>query len=767
MTIVATKAPDQDVTLGPILTDRNDRISEYKRRRPQTLQKRLTTSEATAYLEEGWTLRRNLSNNRVVVEKIKPHDEILENRMWCILYHLGFTELNKTRNFEIKVTGETGTVTKQIDVYAKFGDIVVVAECKSSNTKQGRHLQKDIGEFCSLQRPISNTLRRHYGAASKIKVIWLLVTSNIILSSPDRQRAKEANIKIIEERELRYFEEVSKKIGPAIKYQFLGEFLGSEKVPGLTNYSVPSIRAKFGGAWTYYFLAPPNRILPIAFVNHRGLRDLDGTPAYQRLLSRSRLKEIGEYIDAGGFFPNSILLNFRDTVRFEKQASVEDRQISFGNLFLPDRFKSAWVIDGQHRLFGFTETSDEGARHTLPVLAFEKLDKVSEAELFTTINSKQQKVQRGLLDELAGELKLDSEDFDERCSGISSRALDLMAAETGNPFEDRIRTADLADSDTVCLTISEIKKSIISTHLLGSLNRKTGIEIPGPFSRGTTKETVDALAEGLTKYFRAVESADTERWHRGRPGLLCSNVAVQGYIRLLAALVEHMKSETHQEPSSLDVDELVDQIKLYLAPVIEFVEESEDAEFEKRFKQPFGSGGPPRYFAQLCKLVIARYPNFRPEGLEEVLAEQETETIDRADSLVKSLVARVQTYIVNTLKHVYGSDYFDKGIPQKEIKLSAHNKKYEEKGEPMPVETYLDFIDLKKVVEHPQNWGQFSTKLNIRLPGERGGQARYLRWMDSVNEIRRVPAHPYGRKYKDEQIELLDFINERLNAVGI
>ena len=122
-----------------------------------------------------------------------------------------------------------------------------MAECKSNATKQGRHLQKDIGELASLQRPISNTLRRHYGADSKLKIIWLFVISNIIWSSPDRARAKEGNIKLIEEHELRYFEEISKKIGHASLYQFIGEFLSTEKVPGLTNYSVPAIRAKMGG----------------------------------------------------------------------------------------------------------------------------------------------------------------------------------------------------------------------------------------------------------------------------------------------------------------------------------------------------------------------------------------------------------------------------------------------------------------------------------------------------------------------------------------
>ena len=85
----------------------------------------------------------------------------------------------------------------------------------------------------------------------------------------------------------------NKTFKSAAKYQFLGEFLSEQKIPALSEYAVPAIRAKLGGNWAYYFLAPSDRILPIAFVNHRGL-----APAYQRVLSRARLREIGEYLDS-------------------------------------------------------------------------------------------------------------------------------------------------------------------------------------------------------------------------------------------------------------------------------------------------------------------------------------------------------------------------------------------------------------------------------------------------------------------------------------
>ena len=256
------------------------------------------------------------------------------------------------------------------------------------------------------------------------------------------------------------------------------------------------------------------------------------------------------------------------------------------------------------------------------------------------------------------------------------------------------------------MTISEIKKATISARLLGSVAR-SDVEIPGPFSRKNTKETLNALCEGLTAYFNVIQSANLDRWEKGRPGYLCSNIAVQGYIRLLQALIEYMQGVTEQQAHNLDAEELIEQIAPYLRPVIEFVETSEEVEFAKRFKQPFGSGGPPRYFFQLCLLVRTQYPDFKPTGYDEFVTERESEVTGKADALTKALVDRVHTHVVAVLKATYGSEFFNKGIPQKDIKLSAMNKMYEDKENQMPPENYLDVIDLKKIVESKQNWDLF------------------------------------------------------------
>lgn len=137
--------------------------------------------------------------------------------------------------------------------------------------------------------------------------------------------------------------------------------------------------------------------------------DLEGS---QRELVDRRLREIGRYINTReAAFPNSIILaaNYRshdgeieddDALRWRIESANNNHECQ--SLIIPTNTRLAAIIDGQHRLFSFTQAEFE--RREMPVLCsvFLDLPRPFQAYLFATINSTQKPVDRSQTYELFG-----------------------------------------------------------------------------------------------------------------------------------------------------------------------------------------------------------------------------------------------------------------------------------------------------------------------------------------------------------------------------
>jgi hypothetical protein len=183
---------------------------------------------------------------------------------------------------------------------------------------------------------------------------------------------------------------------------------------------------------------------------------------------------------------------------------------------------------------------------------------------------------------------------------------------------------------------------------------------------------------------------------------------------------------------------------------------------ENMFKVQFGSGGPKEYYYRLCRLIKESFSDFVPEGLEDWEKEQSAENVYEADRKLKELNIYVQKFIFDKFKEKYGLEkdaYWHKGVTDKKIKTKAYEKSLDDEDEErLPLENYLDFIEYKKIVENKLHWPLFKSVFDIPEHGDRG-YSKNIRWMERVNELRRIPAHATeSRHYKVEDFEYIDFI---------
>jgi len=224
-----------------------------------------------------------------------------------------------------------------------------------------------------------------------------------------------------------------------------------------------------------------------------------------------------------------------------------------------------------------------------------------------------------------------------------------------------------------------------------------------------------------------------------------------------------MQTETKQTAAELRFKELTKQIEPYLEPVFKYVAEASDGAFNGRFKVMFGSGGPKVYFFELCRIVRDSFGGFNPSGFEDHIAEVSAEVSAEAEQRWKWINDTVHDHVVSVLEENWGDDFFQAAISNKNIKADCYTKmKDDPPGQQKSLEVYLDFIDLKSIIEQKDNWPLFEKTLNIQLPEEKKGRAKYLEWFDKLNRIRRVFAHSYGRKLEESDMETLAFVEEKL-----
>lgn len=745
-----------------------ERIGEFKKRNRDYDEQSVTPGAVQDFEPQGWSVARELKT-KFKLRKPRAEDHNLENRFWCCLYRLGYLELNSGRHFKIPIAQG---IEKQIDVFAKDSETVVIAECKTAETYRKKSLQKDLGEFESNKRQIANALRQHYGKDFKPKIIWLFVLSNVAVTTNDAARARELNINLLKDKELVYFEEIAKALGPAARQQFKAEYLAGQDIPALDNVSVPAVKTKLNGTPVYVFSCKASDMSRIGFVNHRDLRDPNSAPTYQRLVNPNRIRKVAEFLKGGGYFPNSILVNFQFRPRFDTALTSNDKEIQFGHLYLPKKYKSVKVIDGQHRLYGCSLLDENEREPNLFFVAFDKITGTEEANLFAIINKEQQKVQKRLLDELDGELKWDSKIVNDRVQAICSRAIDQLNAAYGSPFEDMIVSPGINASDDRPLTLPEIRKAIISAALVWRVTNKENWA-PGPYcvaKRGQidSSETLDRLRDGLAWYFSEIRSFDPDRWERGKAGRICNNFGVPSYVRLLSEIIRHIEKTDGVSATNLSLKDLENSIRPFLEPVRKFVQTATDNDFETQFNVKLGSGGIKQYYFALSKITNASLPDFKPTGFEQWLSELNKEQQEQADRTAKWIQDVVHKHVVATLKKNYGDNFFDEGINNKEIQVNAHKKRLEDdsvtRGGP---ERYLDFLDLRKIVEQKENWAFFEGVFNLQLPKQKKGLAKYVLWFDEVNRIRRVAAHPFERTYNQADLEILQLVASQLSKAGL
>ena len=412
-----------------------------------------------------------------------------EENVRKFLIEYGFSDVGGGSKFRI------GGV--QVDACGGVDDYLLIIDAtttKSNVVRKITEMRGKLSQFKSFEVQNDGINLDQY---KKYKEIILIIATKSLIDDGAHQKAStfEPVVHIWDKQFFDYYNELKRLIKGFSKYQLLGELrvgYNSGKTMKFAAMRIPSqVYSNI-----YSFVAPPQDLLEICYVARRESGD---EKYYQRLINPAKLNKIATYIRKGKSFANNIIVaipeDIANSTSFKKESELQS--VDFGELTIPKTYRSLWIIDGQHRLYGYSGVKGPlSPKDVLQVAAIENVNIEEQRELFIKINKEQSPVQTDLLWDLYSTAEPDNEK-----TGVLSRLAKHL--DTLQQFHGKIYYPLRAPKKTrEQISISKVCNAIEDARLTKGTVKGNR---PNPFYDNDPEKKIKKVAKGIDEFYRIVD----------------------------------------------------------------------------------------------------------------------------------------------------------------------------------------------------------------------------------------------------------------------
>jgi len=736
---------------------------------------------------KGWENHQNNKNldYRKFI-KYKSKAEQFENKVWCLLQSMGFKFMSKDRTFKLDYGKEDGK-NKQIDIFACDDEVAIVVECKSNHKKNTKN--KNYKETIEATNGIREGLIKHIKKITcnnDIKVAFLLATENTKLIDNDKNRAKSpsSNIQLFSEKDVVYYENLVKHLGRAARYQFMGDLFTGQAIKALDTkvYAIKTtLSTKKPEIICYSFTIDAERLLKLGYVLHHS-RPGDDNISYQRLISKNRLKKIREYVDKGGYFPNSIIVNidkFSDSnfvsIKPQKNVNIPSNSRSeIGTLTLPKLYRSLFIIDGQHRVYSYSDNA-KAAESAIPVIAFTGMSGDKQLDIFLDINENQKSISANLKITLEADSRWNSPNVQLAAKAVTNRVAIALGVNEKSPLYGKIRIGEEATEALKRITLASLTNAIIDTNLIGKFDAKK-VKRAGYFYYGTNEDQWnDALkkcSEFLYHYFNIFKNKCSKEWNRDQKNLgvlLNSPDGISGLILILDDIIDHInKTSTYFNIKNDDLTEFFEECEPYINLIVSRINDMSDSE-RKSIRKEKGADAPKVVRNTYRRAIKEKFKDFNPANYEEDIAAEKRKLMDQAKRLSEEIEQKLNNDLKEFIRNKnWGLQNTLIKIPEdviKEANARIRSRTYEDKVDENVINV-LENLDIKSYITILNNkeFEDLHQKFVYPLASDSLNKHKKIRWLTNVLTVRNEgDGHPATGYIDRERVNFYEAINKWLN----
>ena len=762
---------EQISLLNQKITNDPKRLSViYRARKNANIFDSVNFNEVEAKEKDGWQIDKKFKY-KVRLYKAKPHHKKFEDDLWCQFYDLGFRTLNIDETLELPFSNDPKD-KKQIDVIAINEEVAIIIEAKSSVKLKKAPSYKDEFDLLSLRIDgFKKTIEQLNGKSTRIKFVFATRNLKLDPDSIDMERFNRTNSFHHNDSSFLYLNSIIKNYKSAANYQFMGllfkhQLINNEKI------EIPAVEGEMGGLKYYMFSLEPGILLKMGFILHRSRANNDEMPTYQRLLVPSRLKGITKFIDGeegegGGFFPNSIIVNFnteKHKVHFDHGSKSSSSSSKHGVLRLPNAYSIAYIIDGQHRLYGYANSKFKNS-NTIPVVAFKDLNSSVQLEMFMNINQNQKAVSPSLRLTLEEDLFWGSNVAVSRLKALRSSIVKLLCISQTSPLMNKISIGE--DS-----SILPFKPFVTALSTSGLLPRARG----NKYEEGTVDsclydinnnnhdQEMQKARKDVCKLIELAFSLVEDKYpsiFEKEKYFIVSSRGVYAFINILGSL-NNFLFEKGLITKVTKPDERISEMEKYLFALLDGIS-NVDKEKEQNMLSLLGSSADTNWLRFFQDLINKRFSDYNPSELVEWRERKDQQLQDEGKGYGDFVERFMKDKVINNLKILYEDNWtLEIGSIQRECELKANEdmeKKYKQFGETKKIEWHekLTIVQYKKIIEKYwtnipevgtesfESFESFESLFQLDMGWGFNSKSDKVKWIDKFNSLRSDFSHNASR----------------------
>lgn len=717
--------------------------SELKLRKSQYITESIPNKQELLqqYLSEGWEVDREFKT-KTRLRKLKNNQLYFIDKVWSMFASLGFEVLNKNQTIDIPYNKKEPSLIQPFDILAKDSESIILIKAESAIKNNKSNFKEYLESVKNNIEGLRKTLRALF-PDSQLKFKFVLATENYALTEEDSSILDKINGVHFDEDSIEYYLKMFNQIGLAARYQLLGTLFYDQEIPEMDN-KVPAIRGKMGGHTYYSFSIEPEKLLKIAYVLHRNKANTNMMPTYQRIIQKSRLESIHKFIEEEkGYFPNSIIISLdsgkKKKLEFQESTNIDSTIADLGILYLPKKYRSAYIIDGQHRLYGYANSKYK-ITNTIPVVAFLDLAREEQVKLFMQINENQKAVSKNLRNTLNADLLWTSENYIDQMTALRSRLAIFLGEDRNSALYGRISIGE----DKRIITTQQIDNALKKSNFLGKVT-KTKVESYSVFYKGNLELAYDKLSRFFILSFDFFKDKLEEQWESA-DSIIVINKGIYAIITLLSDIVDFLvlRNEVSERDTA---DNIFEKAKIYIEPVISFYKEIDDDTINS-LKGAYGTGGDVKYWRTLQLAVKEKYPIFNPDGLDDYLKKEEKAYNTKAFEIIRDIETFFKEDVKEKLQESFGNNWFKKGVPPKigeaaTVLMYQKNKDIDNEEDECTEWDCINIIAYREIAL--KNWQTIFEPYYTR-PHEKkisGGKDAKTNWMVKLERLRNQNFHSY------------------------